>query len=360
MDTIIEAVSSGTNIDQALETFLALSHTEKVSLLITIGGLKDEKAGLYLNLLYPRVADKDVRKLIKKTLFRLKTLGIHVEEPVAPGKPALHKIEALREEKAFLSNYDGEGLRVTLIAAEARRNQFFFVHSTTHYSEGLVDLAGAAVPRRELENLLADYRRRVHGSIVLPSVSPSYAAYLIREGGDFSRRFESKLAEIRPFLSSFRGQPQKPEDLYHLEAPDGTVAAPIERILQQSAFEPLELSWDTIEEDRKAFGEAANPALFLPPHMVQERKGTFVEQLLAKEKMLSLQRSLVRMLEDYAYLFYCLKEFEYYRGLVEGLSEEKGRKGLMLFFIQKALTRKEPEQPGVLVNPYDPQPRRTR
>lgn len=359
MDEIVEQVAVGTELDKAVDTFLSLSHTEKVSTLLKLGDLKSENAGVYLNKLYPRVAEKDICKLIKKALFRLKTRGIHVEEPGEPGQPVLRKIETAREERGFLSSFDGEGLRVSLVAAEARKNLFIFVHSVTRFGDGLVDLASTPVPRAELDALLHDYQSRAPKPIVLAPVSTRYAAYIIQEaGGDSAGRFENELKEIRPFMASLKGRPQKPEDLYDLAVAETARPVPFERLLGHSIFEPFQLTWPTLDEDRTAMEQAVNPGLFLPPHMVQERRGAFLDEMMAREKMALLRRSVLRMLEDYAYLLHLLKEFDYYKALIDGLREQKARDGLTLFFFEKALARKEPEQAGVLVSPYEQEPRR--
>ena len=70
------------------------------------GRARSERAGRFLSLLYPALADKRLQKLAKKDLFRLKTLGISVEEPKASGESVLRKMETFRDAMGLMSNYD--------------------------------------------------------------------------------------------------------------------------------------------------------------------------------------------------------------------------------------------------------------
>jgi len=67
---------------------------------------------------------------------------------------------------------------------------------------------------------------------------------------------------------------------------------------------------------------------------------------------------LKRMMEDYAYLFYCMKEFNYYKGLIEYLKNENAPDEALSYFLKKSLEtgkekphEKQPEG-GLIVNPY--------
>jgi hypothetical protein len=357
---IVENIRTGTDLEKAASQFLSLSHDEQITLLNGLAYIRDEKLGIFLNMVYPATAGRDARKLIKKLLFRLTTLGIHVEEPAATGESVLRRIEVVREEKAFLSNYDGEAMRACLVAAEMKKNQFIFIHSVIHFSEGLVDFAPATVPGTELDNLLKDYRMRAHESIVLPPVSPRYAAYLIEEAGRLAPKYEREVTEIRPFLSSLKGFPREPGDIYRLETPDATTPLSVETILSHETFEPFALTWKAMEDDRKEFQNLLNPAILVPPYVMEERKQEFLRKRLETENVRAIRQPFKRMLEDDAYLLYCLGNFGFYGGVIDQLRDETGLDRLLAAFLQKALERKQPEQEGVLVNPFEPQKKPSR
>ena len=97
----------------------------------------------------------------------LKTQGIRVEEPKISGESVLKKVEAVREQKAFLSNYDPEDTRVVLLAFEIKKRQFVFMHAVSHFSKGLLELAAVPISGNELDAILKDYLRRTarpHGA----------------------------------------------------------------------------------------------------------------------------------------------------------------------------------------------------
>ena len=61
-----------------------------------------------------------------------------------------------------------------------------------------------------------------------------------------------------------------------------------------------------MEEDRKKLNEVINPTIVLPPYVIEERRQAFLNELVESERLAARLPQFKRMLEDYAYLFYCL------------------------------------------------------
>jgi hypothetical protein len=112
------------------------------------------------------------------------------------------------------------------------------------------------------------------------------------------------------------------------------------------------LAWEGIEADKKELDGVANPSIVMPPYVIEERRQAFMNELVQTDKLKSSGRSLKRMLEDYAYLFHSLGEFETFKGLAEGLSDDQFLRDALLFFVEKSMKKKEEEKPGVLVDPF--------
>ena len=151
MDDILNSIADGAGTAETVEQVLRLPGEQQESLIHAVGALKSERAGRFLSLLYPSLADKALQKLVKKALFRLKTQGIPVEEPRMPGESVLKKVETGREARAFLSNYDPEMTRLVLVALEMKKNQFLLSHAMLHFSDGLVDLKSLPWPGMSLK-----------------------------------------------------------------------------------------------------------------------------------------------------------------------------------------------------------------
>ena len=137
MEEILRNLQGGGDLEAAVEAYVSLTSQEKSDLLEKIRGIKTEQTALFLGKALERTTERDIQKSIKRLLFIMKTQGIHVEEPRISGESVLKKVEDVREQKAFLSNYDPEGTRVVLLALELKKKQFLFMHAISHFSKGL-------------------------------------------------------------------------------------------------------------------------------------------------------------------------------------------------------------------------------
>jgi hypothetical protein len=122
-------------------------------------------------------------------------------------------------------------------------------------------------------------------------------------------------------------------------------------------FETFKLTWTGMEEDNRKLQEAANPGIVLPQHVAQERVDAVLKEMIKGEKIGAHLPPFKRMLEDYAYLFYCLKEWPLYKGLIEQLKDEESTTQAFLFFVRNALSalqqkKQEEREPGLLVDPF--------
>jgi len=355
VEEILKSIAEGAGAQEMVDKALGLPGEEQEKLIQALGAMKSEKAALFLSLLYPSLADKKLQKLIKKELFRLKTQGIRVEEPRMPGESALRKVETGHEVRALLTNYDEELTRVALAALELKKNLFRLSQAVLHFSDGLVELKSFPIARDELDSFLQDFPLRMSSSIALAPISPAYAGYLIEEASGLSGKEADEARRLRRMLSAAPGGVKKPGDIYLLETPDTASAASAEIVFGAEIFDRFSLRWPGMEEDRKKLDEAVNPAIILPPYAIEERRQAFLHELVESERLAASRPLFKRMLEDYAYLFYCLKKFDYYKGLLAELSAPEGVKGAFLRFAQKAFEAPEATdrpQPGVIVDPY--------
>jgi hypothetical protein len=355
MEELLETLQSGDR-EAALSSFLALSREQQIDLLDKLRATRSEAVGAFLTALLPRIDEKPVQKAIKKLLFLLKTQGISVEAPKISGEPVLKRVEVEREQSAFLSNYDPEGTRAILLAFEIKRKQFVFVHAIVHFSKGLQDLVVVPIPKDELDPILKEYLWRTQRPAVLPPISPRYASYLIDEASTLSGKFGDELKDLRPLMAGLKGEVQRPEDAAALNVPEGTSSRGVGAILANPMFESFTLTWDSMEQDKKDLESVLNPSIVLPPYVVEERRQAFLKDLITSEKLKPTVRLMKRLLQDYAYLFHAVSEFESFKGIVDRLSDEQFIQEALLFFMRKALEKKEEEKPGVLVDPYKQPP----
>lgn len=354
MEELILNINDNNLLEDNIKAFALLSKQDKLIFLEKFKALRTESAGLFLNRLYVEEKDKNILKAIKKLLFRLKTLGVKVEEPEARGEPVLKKIEEKRMYRGLMSNYDGEGTRLVVVAFEVKKNSFILLHAMIDLTHGLMELATAPVDRNGIEALVVEYCKRTPKPFTVIEVAPRFAGWLIEEGSNLSGKYTEEVREIKPFLSRLPGPVQKPSDIYSLTVPEDTDALPLERIASKEIFESLTLPWDNLDEDKKQFNDiGGGSSIVLPPYMIQEKRRDFVKNLVQGDTLKSKLPLITRLMEDYAYLLHNLGDFGAYKGLITMLRDPEGPASMLSFLVNKALVHEEKqEQPGLIMNPY--------
>lgn len=357
MDDVLRAIESG-DIRAGVDYFASLPAEKHRQFLEQVGSLKSEAAALLLTALYPTIEEKNLKKLVKRLLFHFRTQGIQVEEPVTAGEPVLKKVEATREQVAFGSNYDHEAIRVVLLAFEVRRKQFVFTHVTQHFGEGLANMMSAPIDKQGLDGLISDYRSKTKNAMVLVDISPQYAMYLIEEASRQSGKQVEEIRGLKRLATGLTGDIRIPSDIYGLQIPASVPEVSWQQVLTEAVFEPFNLSWKEMEEDRKEFDSIIHPQIVLPPHVVEEKKVAYLKGLAASDKMKSLKPQLSRMFEDYAYLFYRQGRYAQYTALLKIRESSDTLGTVMQFFLGRSLDQKQERQqtPGLIVNPYTRKP----
>lgn len=338
------------------EIYFGLAPEGRKEMVTALTSVRDERAGICFVALLAGETDKELQKLIRKALFRLKTVGIRVEEPRPAGEPALKAIEDKKEHKAFMSNYDQENTRIVILAFEVKKNYYIFVNAMLHLYDGLTDLKLAPLARSEFEAIIAEYRDATDRLSVLVEISPAYAARLIGEGEALSHRHEEDVRQIKQFALNLKTGVQRPRDLYELQIPDDITPLPVSEVLSDDLFHSFSLAWDTMEADKEVLASATGSNILLPPQVMTEKLETFLTELIETEPLKAKLPFLTRLIEDYAYIYYLSGRYDSFMTLMELLKHEKGPRGALAFFISKTLeskeNRAEPRQ-ELIVNPYE-------
>ncbi len=355
MDEIVNSIHDPGKLEEAEDRYLRLTREQRKGLILALKAERNESAGRFLVAILPGEGDKEIHKLIRKLIFRLKTMGVMVEEPPAAGEPVLKKVEEAREHRGFMSNYDADGSRIVIAAFEVKKHNFIFVKAMTHLSDGLTDLELAPMTRQDFNTIIADYVSKTTARIAFVEISPRYAAYLIEEGDSRYHHFREDVKHLTQFASSLKSEVEKPEDIYNLAIPDGVEPLPEAEILTSSVFALFNLEWDTADKDKEAFAALGASTILVPPHILEDKKKTFVKTLLETRPLKSMLLFMKRTLEDYAYIFFRTEQFDSFKGLIELLRSDEGPYRALFFFVWRTLEagEKAPEQPGVIVNPYE-------
>ena len=354
MDELIRAIDSAQDLEKKVEYYFTLTGDERTSLLKGLGKEGNEETGVLLNAIYLQETDKETRKLIRKTIFRLKSSGVKVEELRPEGEPVLRKVEEPRVNMGFLTNFDHSGSRMVMAAYEVRKNTFVFLNGDLHFRDGLRELMSSPVDRRSLEEIVTAYRSNTKEPAFLVEISPSYAAFIVEEGARLSGRFTDAIGSLKSFVAQLKDAVHKPDDIYALPVAGDVAPQPLHDVLRHEIFTPLFLSWEGIEEDRKSYLSTGGSTIVLPQHMMEEKKDIYLRDLVGRHDIESLAPLFKRLLEDYAYLFHCMGDEERYKGTLVILRDRTALDHALSFFLRKSLEARQ-ENPGegdLIISPY--------
>ncbi len=358
MELTVDTINDISKLESNIDLFYRMSSSMKLHILEDLRKNHTEECGRFLVAVYPREEDRKIQKAIRKSLFVLKTAGVKVEElPSTPQESVLKRVEEERAHKGFISNFDSEGTRLMLAFIEKKKNSFVVIEAISHLFDGLLELMTLPATKVEAEKILAEYRAKTTPSIHLAEVSPSYAFYLLAEEAGRSGKYADEARKLKQFSAYARGEVCQPSDIHSLPVPEGTRPLDMVATLESSIFVPLDLAWDGIEEDRRAYQDTGTGTLVLPPHMVEEKRNSFVSSFLQSEKGRSVEARVVRILEDYAYMLFAEREYGAFSGLVELLREPGAVSGPVAFLLKKAFEKTEARTPGLIVSPYEQQVR---
>lgn len=150
--------------------------------------------------------DKDVKKEIKRALFKLGQKGVAIAEAVERKPVAL--FERTLEIEAYMSAVDGGGGRLIWIAKAEPNQGLQVIQAMLHDRDGLLRFGGMRMKRKELR-AMADEIKRQHGASMI-AIPWEFADQMIYDGYEKAKaRGQSGLEnfhEIRSLIGT--GKPK--------------------------------------------------------------------------------------------------------------------------------------------------------
>ena len=159
---------STASIPQLREVWRRSVETDLAAIFL-LGKIASAEAGELLREFDHDVADKELKKEIKRALFKLSLKGIAVaQEPVAE-KAFAPLFERENQIEAYMSAVDGGGGRLIWIAKPQANRGLQVIQAMVHDREGLVRFGGVHMKRKELRAMAEDIKQQ-HGvaMIVIP------------------------------------------------------------------------------------------------------------------------------------------------------------------------------------------------
>ena len=145
-------------------------------LMATIPG---QITGRLLHRMFEVTQDKKVRKIIKRSLYRLRSKGIAVEEILSDKeKPVLRPLQAERKE-GFASGIDSLGQRILWLILPHPGRGLTVMHGIVSDQDGIVDFSRDETTRKGFRSFFEEVQEKNPFSFV--DMEPSYVAFLFTQ-----------------------------------------------------------------------------------------------------------------------------------------------------------------------------------
>jgi len=318
-----------------------------------------------------RVSDKEVKKEIKRALFKLSQKGFAAPEQEAEAsKPAAPLFGADREIEAYMSAVDGGGGRLIWIAKPQPSHGLQVIQAMLHDRDGLLRFGGMHMKRKELRKM-ADEIKQQHNIAMIP-VPWEFADQIIYEGYERAKdRGQSGLEnfhEVRSILSS-----GKPKEVTHPiyrklnaeQVRDGAWREQSRRLLDEPELRYWILTDEWVHAFLPQLQEAQTSRLVLNPLQKEERFNAIVRDAVKTLCSGENGRAFKRRMEDMALYFLETQRADQAKlSLAVALQVGEGDPGPLdvsfltglmqknfAFFMSQEKAKKEEEQEALIIKP---------
>jgi hypothetical protein len=315
-----------------------------------------------------RTSDKEIKKEIKRALFKLSQKGF--TQKAEESKPAAPLFGADREIEAYMSAVDGGGGRLIWIAKPQPSHGLQVIQAMVHDREGLLRFAGIHMRRKELRKM-ADEIKEQHG-VTMIAVPWEFADRIVYEGYERAKeRGQGGLEnfhEVRSILAT-----GKPSEAAHpiygkmdaAQARDGAWREQSRRLLDEPELRYWILTDDWVQAFLPLLQEAQTSRLVLNPLQKEERFNAIVRDAVKSLCSGENGHAFQRRMEDMALYFLETQRADQAKlSLAVALQVGEGDPGPLdvsfltglvqksfAFFISQEKAKKEEEQESLIIKP---------
>jgi hypothetical protein len=292
------------------EEFGKGEHTD-LAIVFAAGKIADPAAVATLLRLEKEARDKNLKKEIRRSLFKLSQKGLTIPEGKSgEEKPPTPTLARTSDIEAYMSAVDGTGGRLLWIVKPQPGHGLQTIQAMINDREGLMRVGGAQVRRKELRNMAQEIKKQ-HG-ITMIAVPWEYADSMLYES------FEKAKAAGRSGLENFHelrsivgtGKPKAREHpvyqrLRSEDARQGAWRELSRRLLDEPEFRFWILDADWLAPFLGQLQEAQTSRLVLNPMQKEERLAGIVRDTVKTLCAGEAGKIMQRRLEDMA--FYLLE-----------------------------------------------------
>jgi hypothetical protein len=280
-----------------------------LAIVFTLGKIADPAAVEALVRLEKQTSDKDYRKAIRRSLFKLTQRGLALprEEPRAP-RPPSSLLSRSPDIEAYMSPVDGAGGRLVWIVKPQAGHGLQAIQAMVNDREGLQRIGGAQIRRKELRNMTRQIKEQ-HG-VTMVAVPWEYADLTLYDGYEkaksLGRTGFDNFHDLRSIVNTGKPKVQDHPVYGRLKAEDAREGAWRElsrRLLDEPEFRFWVLDADWIEPFIAQLQEAQTSRLVLNPVQKEERIAGIVRDALKTLCAGEGGKIMERRMEDMALYF---------------------------------------------------------
>ena len=250
--------------------------------------------------------DKDLKKEIRRSLFKLSQKGLAIPEDKRVEEKSPSILSRSPEIEAYMSPVDGAGGRLVWIIKPQAGHGLQTIQGMVNDREGLQRIGGTQIRRKELRNMAQEIKKQ-HG-ITMVSVPWEYADMMLYDG------FEKAKSRGRSGLENFHqlrsivntGKPKAQDHPVYRRLHSGDVREGAWREMSRRLLDEPELHFwildpDWVEPFLAQLQEAQSSRLVLNPMQKEERIGGIVRDAVKILCAGETGKIMQRRMEDMAF-----------------------------------------------------------
>lgn len=353
-----------------LKTQFGKGRETDLAAIFSLGKIFDPAAVEALGEIDRQTTDKDLKKEIKRSRFKLAQKGLVApQEKAADTKPAAI-FERVSDVEASMSAVDGGGGRLIWITKPQPNHGLQVIQAMLHDREGLLRFGGMHVRRKELRKM-ADEIKQQHG-ISMISIPWEFADQIVYEGYERAKaRGQSGLEnfhEVRSIIATGKPKEQAHPIYRRLDvdqAREGAWRELSRRLLDEPELRYWILTDDWLQAILPQLEEAQTSRLVLNPLQKEERFNAIVREAVKTLCSGENGQAFKRRMEDMALYFLETNRADAARlALAVALQVGEADPGLLdisfltglvqksfAFFMSQEKAKREEEQSSLIIKP---------
>ena len=353
-----------------LKTQFGKGRETDLAAIFSLGKIFDPAAVEALGEIDRQTTDKDLKKEIKRSRFKLAQKGLVAPQEKAPDTKPAAIFERVSDVEASMSAVDGGGGRLIWITKPQPNHGLQVIQAMLHDREGLLRFGGMHVRRKELRKM-ADEIKQQHG-ISMISIPWEFADQIVYEGYERAKaRGQSGLEnfhEVRSIIATGKPKEQAHPIYRRLDvdqAREGAWRELSRRLLDEPELRYWILTDDWLQAILPQLEEAQTSRLVLNPLQKEERFNAIVREAVKTLCAGENGQAFKRRMEDMALYFLETNRADAAKlALAVALQVGEADPGLLdisfltglvqksfAFFMSQEKAKREEEQSSLIIKP---------